>query len=480
VQTAGTPRSGRVGSLILRVAALLLLGWGGGAVLPARAGGPADAVVTVVALDDRGTPTCQGLGVVISQGGYILTSAAIFAQTPHGVVKTAAGSLHVIRDLVRRDDLQDLALVQVEADNFTVPPVRVAPRLASQEEVAAPETRQPGTLHKGRVAKTLPLSPRLVLVKLEPESLTGPPGTPLFNRRGELAGMLHTFAPDPAAAPGLLVWLAHSRTHTWREPELTAGPMPPPIRGCADFWAGVTASLRQEWPVSRDKFSAALALTPNLAEASYGRGVARYHLGDDPGAAADLTAAAGRLPGYALAYLWLGKTRDRQRQLAAARQAYERAAAADPDLAEAWFHLGLLAFQAGRLTEAQRYLERAGDDVAQGAQRWWYLGVIARSQQRWDEARRAFNHALTLDPELFPAQLDQGKLLLRQLGQPQAAITFLQQAVRLEPRHGPARYYLGLAHAMSWNPAGAWEQYFALQEYAPELAVGLAQVLERN
>jgi hypothetical protein len=216
-------------------------------------------VVTVVALDDRGTPTCQGLGVVISQGGYILTSAAIFAQTPHGVVKTAAGSLHVIRDLVRRDDLQDLALVQVEADNFTVPPVRVAPRLASQEEVAAPETRPPGTLHKGRVAKTLPLSPRLVLVKLEPESLTGPPGTPLFNRRGELAGMLHTFAPDPAAAPGLLVWLAHSRTHTWREPELTAGPMPPPIRGCADFWAGVTASLRQEWPVSRDKFSAALA-----------------------------------------------------------------------------------------------------------------------------------------------------------------------------------------------------------------------------
>ena len=56
----------------------------------------------------------------------------------------------------------------------------------------------------------------------------------------------------------------------------------------------------------------------------------------------------------------------------------------------------------------------------------------------------------------------------------------LKEAVRLEPNNTAARYYLALANHLAWNFGGAWEQYFALQNLSPNLAVQLAAVLEQR
>ena len=246
-----------------------------------------------------------------------------------------------------------------------------------------------------------------------------------------------------------------------------------------NFWQGVAASNCLAFKEARDRFAAALAQPPPLPEAFCGRGVARYQLGDLKGAEKDLQEASRRLPGYALAFLWLGKAREAQRNLPGAREAYQQAVAAAPSLSEAWFRLGELAYLDGHLLKARKYLEQVGDDLEDPSRSFWYLGKIARAQKRPEEALRAFQRALRLNPQFFPAYLEAGRLLLLDLGRAQEAVPLLAQAVKLEPRRSLPRYYLALAHLLTWNPGGAWEQYFALQKINPGLAAQLAQTLER-
>ena len=185
------------------------------------------------------------------------------------------------------------------------------------------------------------------------------------------------------------------------------------------------------------------------------------------------------MSGYALAFLWLGKARERQGKAAAAAGDYDQAAKLAPDLIEAWFHLGELAYKGGELGKAKECLEKAKNDPAQGAKSWWYLGNIALKENRTQEGVEAFNQAIKSDPGFFQAYLDGGRLLLEDLGQPTEAAVLLKEAVRLKPGQGLPRYYLALAYLTSWNRAGAWEQYFALRDISPDLATNLAKTLER-
>ena len=240
---------------------------------------------------------------------------------------------------------------------------------------------------------TLPFSPRLTLLKLKPDNLETEPGSPVLNRRGELVGMYHAFTGDPNKSETYGLYLARQREHFLPKndgkKEAVNWPAEPLKRfdspGIKDFWEGVLLSLRREWPETQKKFTAAINQPGVLPEAFFGRGVARYHLGDWDGAEKDLEEATRRLSGYALAFLWLGKARERQGKAAAAAGDYDQAAKLSPDLIEAWFRLGELAYKGGELGKAKECLERAKDDPAQGAKSWWYLGNIALKENRAQE-----------------------------------------------------------------------------------------------
>ncbi|HEY9072568.1 MAG TPA: tetratricopeptide repeat protein [Desulfobaccales bacterium] len=131
------------------------------------------------------------------------------------------------------------------------------------------------------------------------------------------------------------------------------------------------------------------------------------------------------------------------------------------------------------MAKAKDDLKRALVDSDLAAKCRWYLGNVALKQGRSQEALEAFKQAIKLDPGFSQAYLDGGRLLLEDMGQPEEAAAMLRQAVRLNPRNGLARYYLALAYALSWNRAGAWQQYFVLQNENPDLAARLAVTFER-
>jgi tetratricopeptide (TPR) repeat protein len=459
-----------------------------GAAAAAAGKNPAESVVTVVGLDDEGRPSRQGLGVVVGKDGKVLTSAALLNHRRGGVIRSGAGGMRLIRKVVHWDILQDLAVVEGGEENLLAPPLNLAPGLRLPEKVGVAVRHDKGIILKeAQVTGRLPFSPRLVLLKLEPANLEAEPGAPIISQRGEVVGMLHAFGGGPAGPGEVRFFLARDRKSLPPEKDFKANsqifseepPESPDSAAYAAFWEGVAASLKQEWKGAQAKFSAALSLPGGLPEAYYGRGVARYHL-KDARAAQDLLEATRLLPGYALAFMWLGQVYDRQGRPDAAKAAYEKAVSLAPDLSEAQFRLGLFFFQQEKLGQARGYLEKAGDDFPQAAQKWWYLGIIARTQNRLPAAQEAFGRALKLDPGFFQAYLEEGRLLTEDLGRSQEAIILLKKAVTLNPKHPTARYYLALAYINTWNRAGAWEQYFVLQETAPSLAADLAAVLERG
>ncbi len=462
---------------------LLLAAWALAWMLPMAAGAGEPpvlaSVVTVVGLDAQGHPGPRGLGVVADRADQVLTSASLFKALGAGVVKTTGGELRLIQQVSGIDPSSDLAVVHPEKCGSPVKVAGIHP-LRFQDEVLFPVTGKAGlSLQTARVSGSLPLSPRLTLIKLDASPPPELAGTPLFNRRGELVAMLHSFSAGEGSA-GMQLFLGLNPGQLPRTGDQAKATDLRENTAWQAFWQGVAAGQRQDWSKARERFSAALRSQPQLSEAYCGRGVARYQLHDYAGALQDLEEASRLLPGYALAYLWLGKTLERLGNREGAERALVKSLEACPDLSEASFLLGEMAYRQEQLTKAREYLERARDDLPQPARRWWYLGNISRAQERFTEALEAYDQAVKLEPGFPAAYLEAGKVLVLDLGRPQEGVVKLQEAVRLESGNAAARYYLALANLLAWNLGGAWEQYFALQDLNPNLAAHLAAVLEQR
>jgi tetratricopeptide (TPR) repeat protein len=127
-----------------------------------------------------------------------------------------------------------------------------------------------------------------------------------------------------------------------------------------------------------------------------------------------------------------------------ARDDFERSLQLDPQSSEA--RIGLASILSAKLADgwspvlqedmprAERLLLEAkdkGDDPNRAAAHFT-LGVLRQMQNRLLDARNEFELAISLDPNIGQARLHLGETLLY-LGEPQAAISALEQALRLNP-----------------------------------------------
>jgi tetratricopeptide (TPR) repeat protein len=114
----------------------------------------------------------------------------------------------------------------------------------------------------------------------------------------------------------------------------------------------------------------------------------------------------------------------------AAKQAYERAIAADAKLLDAHVNLGILLHEAGELDAAERAYRRAieacgGDPVV-----LYNLGVLLEDLEREGEALQAYQAALRGDPGLADCHYNLA-LLCERLARPKEAIRHMAQYRRL-------------------------------------------------
>ena len=458
-----------------------------------------ETVVTVMALDEQGQPVSSALGVIVRQDGLVLTCAAICQSGQPILVKIHRGDILQSQNPVCLDLLQDLMVLKIEATGLKAAQLQASKRPSAEGKIYYPITENNKvSFQEATLAGALPFSPRLEILKLKSFGPGAQPGAPVFNWRGEVVGMMHRGEDPNIGSQGkpaafsyclscdrTILQISQATLFSHKDKPETGSRLDlsgeiPISAAFASFWDGIAATLGQNWELAQQKFAKAIAPPVQLPEAYYGRGVSRYHLGNYQGAIDDLLEATRRLPGYALAYFWLGKTWQKRGDQDAADAAYRQAVDIAPDLHEAWFFLGEMAYKRGDQDKAKECLEKAASDLPQAALRAWYLGNIARKQQRLPESLAAFKQAIQVDPKFFPGYLEGGKLLLLDMGESREAIGWLSQAVSLKPQDAETRYFLSLAYHLSWNVAEAWKQYYELEKIQSDLAGQLAKVLERS
>lgn len=113
-----------------------------------------------------------------------------------------------------------------------------------------------------------------------------------------------------------------------------------------------------------------------------------------------------------------------------AREAYERAIAADPGLVRARINLGRLLHETGRLDDAERVYRDALRASANDPLLHYDLAVLLEDMGRRSEALDAYRAALREDPRFADCHYNLG-LLCRRLGKPKDAIQHLAAYRRL-------------------------------------------------
>jgi tetratricopeptide (TPR) repeat protein len=117
-------------------------------------------------------------------------------------------------------------------------------------------------------------------------------------------------------------------------------------------------------------------------------------------------------------------------------------------------------------------------EKSQAAIAWYYLGYAYHGLAQDAEARSAYEKAADLNPDLYQAQLNLGRLLLA-MHDPAGAVSHLQKAVALKPAGARLHLDLGLALQSSGQDAAAepeLRQALTLDPKLDEAAYELGQV----
>lgn len=105
---------------------------------------------------------------------------------------------------------------------------------------------------------------------------------------------------------------------------------------------------------------------------------------------------------------------------------------------------------------------------------WFALGQLHTAERNFEKARDAFVRAAELAPEEADVLVETAKSIA--LAHPQkqfdaSAIAYLERALRVQPRHERARWFLGIAHRQAGNAAKAallWESLLGQVDAATE------------
>ena len=193
--------------------------------------------------------------------------------------------------------------------------------------------------------------------------------------------------------------------------------------------------------------SATSLMAPKDARKSYERGLQSLAKNKPDEALKNFEKAVAVYPKYADAWVSLGKVREQQDSLEAARAALTKAVECDPKL-------------------VTPYVE---------------LGALSARESRWQESGAYLDQALRLDPVDFPQAWYTSAVANFNLRKYDAAEKAAREAVRLDPRHANPRsvYLLGLVFAEKQDYAAAAEQlvsYLKMSPNAPDLSLVRGQL----
>jgi Tfp pilus assembly protein PilF len=185
---------------------------------------------------------------------------------------------------------------------------------------------------------------------------------------------------------------------------------------------------------ARAAFERALALQPDLAEASNDLGALLAQGGDLDAAIARFRAALASTPEYPDALNNLGYALLLTGHDAEARALYEKALALQPDFPEALNNLGLLVGRAGDMDRAERYFREALIGRPEYGEAANNLALVLVSRGQSDAAVSLLEGVLKQTPAYEAAYVTLAKLLFSR-GRSAEALSVLERLLQRNPKH---------------------------------------------
>jgi Tfp pilus assembly protein PilF/peroxiredoxin len=185
---------------------------------------------------------------------------------------------------------------------------------------------------------------------------------------------------------------------------------------------------------ARDAFERALALQPDLAEASNDLGALLARGGNLEAAIARFREALASEPEYPDALNNLGYALLLTGHNEEARGLYEKALALQPDFPEALNNLGLLVGRAGDLDRAERYFREALARRADYGEAANNLALVLVSRNEEDAAVRLLEGFLERAPQFESAYVTLAKIHLR-ANRTREAVAVLERLLQRNPSH---------------------------------------------
>lgn len=164
-------------------------------------------------------------------------------------------------------------------------------------------------------------------------------------------------------------------------------------------------------------------------------------------AVAELEKAIQLEPNARMAYLALGRSYRRLKQVDKAIPMLRKAAETMPGLGLAQYELGRTLVENGDWSDAIPAFEAATADNPEEVEWHFDLAVLYERKQLFPEAMREFRDTLKYDPKHFRANLLLGRLLGMK-GDASEALPFLQTAAKIQPDSVDAHTYLANVYSM--------------------------------
>jgi GT2 family glycosyltransferase/tetratricopeptide (TPR) repeat protein len=168
--------------------------------------------------------------------------------------------------------------------------------------------------------------------------------------------------------------------------------------------------------------------------------------------------------------------------LARAEEQWRRVVGDKPAYRIGWRGLVEVLLQSGRHGEVEQVFQQMPETGVLASEKWLLRGQSAAARGNHEEARRAFDHAITQNPE-DPAVLQGWCHFLFEHGRPEESEVALQELLRCQPGDPAAHHNLGTIYLRLGQPGKAIEAYresLRLRPHSPITRLLLEQALQQS
>jgi tetratricopeptide (TPR) repeat protein len=326
------------------------------------------AVVAVITYDAKNEVQITGSGFFI-RPGQVLTNLHVIDGAHHAAIRTldGKGKTYSVDGIISLDDEGDLAVLSVNLPADRARSLDIASALPEEGEqvfVIGNPLRLEGSVSDGIVSAVREVPSLGEIVQITAPISHGNSGSPLFNMKGEVVGVITMKVTN---GQNINLALGASRLRQLRPGNLLAfADLParnktgPPSEILAEWWYrnGLNSLWLGNYDSALGYFENAVNKNPNRAEAWIQVGYCKVKQGKNGDAIKAFRRAIQLRPNSFEAHNKLGDAYYYAGRFYEAIEAYKQAAGLRPDLAEAYYNLGITYLETGDRASAINQLRQ--------------------------------------------------------------------------------------------------------------------------